>query len=152
MGEALRSILLWVDGDPDFLQRIRHHYGQTFFLAARGRAAALAAVAGRRVDVLVTSERLPDGDGATLIREVRERSPHTACVLLTEPAPGSLRPARSLPEAAATISRLAAADIGWLVDSLALRAALRAPPYQARRASTPPTDSLELARGPRPSR
>lgn len=40
--------------------------------------------AGEPIDCLVTEQRLPDGTGLELVREVRERSPDTACILCTE--------------------------------------------------------------------
>ncbi len=46
-------------------------------------AEALARVPAVRPDVVVIDMRLPDGDGATLCRELRERVPGLRCLVLT---------------------------------------------------------------------
>jgi len=49
----------------------------------RDAAAALARLDGRRVDCVVSEYRLPDDDGLSLLRSVRERSPELPFVLYT---------------------------------------------------------------------
>lgn len=72
--EAVRSVVRsLLDAEPDI----------TVIGEAGTAAVALARIPELRPDVAVLGVRLPDGDGATVCREVRSRMPALACLLLT---------------------------------------------------------------------
>src|SRR3954463_2402324 len=57
--------------------------GMTVAGEAGSCAEALARVPAVRPDVVVVDRRLPDGDGAQLFRDLRERVPGLRCLVLT---------------------------------------------------------------------
>jgi PAS domain S-box-containing protein len=62
-------------------------------LEAPDLATARLSLAQRGIDLVLTDGRLPDGDGLTLVNEIRERHQARRVVLMTGLAPGSPGPA-----------------------------------------------------------
>ncbi|CDM64095.1 response regulator [Pyrinomonas methylaliphatogenes] len=79
--------ILFVDDEPKvldglrrMLRSMRHEWEMEF---AEGGQAALAALAAKPFDVIVTDMRMPGMDGAQLLTEVRERYPHVVRIVLS---------------------------------------------------------------------
>jgi DNA-binding response OmpR family regulator len=65
--------VLVVDDEADFLatyERLLRRQGYEV-ITATSRAAGLAAVAGERLDLVISDLRLPDGDGLDVVRAAR---------------------------------------------------------------------------------
>jgi DNA-binding response OmpR family regulator len=65
--------VLVVDNEADFLatyERLLRRQGYEV-ITATSRAAGLAAVAGERLDLVISDLRLPDGDGLDVVRAAR---------------------------------------------------------------------------------
>jgi two-component system response regulator PrrA len=65
--------VLVVDNEADFLatyERLLRRQGYEV-MTATSRAAGLAAVAGERLDLVISDLRLPDGDGLDVVRAAR---------------------------------------------------------------------------------
>jgi len=80
--------VLLVDDEPaelDVLSRAINwsEFGVGQVLCAQDGEGALALMASERVDLLVTDIRMPQMNGLQLIEQVRQRHPHTHCILLT---------------------------------------------------------------------
>ena len=79
-----RPTLLIVDDERmnrDLIRRVLHR--EFVILEAGDAAAALAHLAGAAVDVIVCDQVMPGRSGTDLLREVRQRYPRTALLLLT---------------------------------------------------------------------
>jgi HD-like signal output (HDOD) protein/ActR/RegA family two-component response regulator len=79
--------ILFVDDDPhvldglrDLLRRERDEWDMVFAL---GGVAALGELEGQPFDVVVSDMRMPEVDGATLLRIVQERHPETVRIVLS---------------------------------------------------------------------
>ena len=85
MEAAIRSHVLVVDDDPivrDVLSRYLRRDGFEVSSAADG-SAALAAFDRRRPDLILLDLMLPRVDGFEVFRQVRERGPETAVIMVT---------------------------------------------------------------------
>lgn len=69
-----------LDGLRDLLRRQRHEWDMVFAL---GGAAALLEIANGPFDVVVSDMRMPDIDGAAVLRVVQERHPETVRIVLS---------------------------------------------------------------------
>jgi HD-like signal output (HDOD) protein/CheY-like chemotaxis protein len=82
--------ILLVDGDADFLQRIRQEFWRSHrsweVLLAQTGSAALQLLGRDPVDILITDLRLPDMEGVQLIHQVRELQPGAVRIALADPA------------------------------------------------------------------
>ncbi|MBP5074362.1 response regulator [Pseudomonas chlororaphis] len=79
------SGVLLVDEQPGVLERLRHllrHEPYALHLATSG-AEALQIMAREPIDLLLSSARLPQMDGVTLLARVHQDYPHTTRILLT---------------------------------------------------------------------
>jgi ADP-ribose pyrophosphatase YjhB (NUDIX family)/CheY-like chemotaxis protein len=77
--------VLVVEDDPataELLSDLLHQRGHTVH-TARDTQSARALAAAQRMDLLITDLDLPDASGADLIRWMGERSPTTACCLMS---------------------------------------------------------------------
>ncbi|MEO0365036.1 MAG: response regulator [Pseudomonadota bacterium] len=79
--------VIFVDDEPNILnglrrmlRPLRHEWDMSF---AEGAQEALAIMADRPVDIVVSDMRMPDYDGAYLLTEVRTRYPETARIILS---------------------------------------------------------------------
>ena len=79
--------ILFVDDEPNvldalrvLLRKYRHDWTMEF---AVGGPRALAMLAGRAFDVVVTDLRMPEVDGLTLLKHLREHHPHTVRIVLS---------------------------------------------------------------------
>lgn len=86
--------ILFVDDEARILEGIRrtmyserHHWDMEF---AVGGAAALQALEKRHFDVVVSDMRMPEMDGITLLRNVRDLFPDTARIILSGYSESSL--------------------------------------------------------------
>lgn len=79
-------MLLFVDPDENFRAEAADALRDVGFevVEVDGSAAAREYFDGEEPECLVTEQTLPDGTGLELVREARERSPDTACVLCTD--------------------------------------------------------------------
>ncbi|MCA9239195.1 MAG: sigma-54-dependent Fis family transcriptional regulator, partial [Planctomycetales bacterium] len=77
--------LLLVDDDYQVLESMADWLREQGFDldTATGYADALAALGGRKYDLLLSDIRLQDGDGYDLLEQSLRRSPHTQVILLT---------------------------------------------------------------------
>jgi CheY-like chemotaxis protein len=66
---------------------VEHH---TTTADARSALGATADAAGATADAVVTEHDLPDGDGLSLLAEIRRRHPDTVCVVFTETPVGRM--------------------------------------------------------------
>ncbi len=80
--------ILLVDGDGDFLQRVRQGFWRSHrtweVLLAKDGAEALQVLERDRVDILITAQELPDLPGIELIHQVRELQPGAVRIALAE--------------------------------------------------------------------
>ena len=77
--------MLVVDDDPGasgLLQEIFRREGYDVAVAARGRD-ALGLASARKFDVVLSDVKLPDIDGLTILRELREAQPDLTVILIT---------------------------------------------------------------------
>lgn len=76
--------ILSVEDDELFQESIKSHLGaQNRLSCAASLAEARKMLARGSFDVVILDKELPDGDGLTLISEVRERQPSAAVIMLT---------------------------------------------------------------------
>lgn len=86
MSETLApATLLFVDDEPGILSSLRrlfrpHGYN---ILIAEGGALGLAELEKTHVDLVISDMRMPEMDGATFLKAVRQRWPETVRILLT---------------------------------------------------------------------
>jgi two-component system, response regulator YesN len=84
---ADRNIMvLFVDDDPLVLKAILRHYNwhpTISALAALNAEAALKLMEATPVDVVVSDLRMPSVNGIEFLRDVRQKYPRTACILLS---------------------------------------------------------------------
>lgn len=79
------ATLLLVDDEPGILSALRRLFrphGYQLLLAESG-AAGLAELEKTPVDLVISDMRMPEMDGAAFLKQVRERWPNTARILLT---------------------------------------------------------------------
>lgn len=79
-------VILFVDDEPEVLSILRRtfHEGDGYEpLTASGGEEALAILARREVDLLVTDQRMPGMTGIELVVRARERQPDLCAILLT---------------------------------------------------------------------
>jgi response regulator RpfG family c-di-GMP phosphodiesterase len=77
--------LLCVDDEPSILSSLRRLFrphGYRIFLAESG-AAGLKILETESVDLVISDMRMPEMDGATFLKAVRERWPRVVRILLT---------------------------------------------------------------------
>lgn len=79
------ATLLFVDDEPSILSALRRLFRPHGYriLVAEGGAAGLALLEQEPIDLIISDMRMPEMDGATFLREVRKRWPHTVRLLLT---------------------------------------------------------------------
>lgn len=86
MNEAVTpATLLFVDDEPSILSALRRLFrphGYRILIAESG-AAGLAILEQEAVDLIISDMRMPEMDGATLLKQVRSRWPRTIRILLT---------------------------------------------------------------------
>ena len=82
---AESNTFLFVDDEPNILNALKRLFRgpQRTILTATSGAAGLDLLAEHQVDVVVSDMRMPEMDGATFLRHVREKSPDTQRILLT---------------------------------------------------------------------
>lgn len=86
MSESLPpATLLFVDDEPGILSSLRRLFRPHGYkiLIAEGGAAGLAELEKTPVDLIISDMRMPEMDGATFLKAVRERWPNTVRILLT---------------------------------------------------------------------
>lgn len=86
MSDALTSsTLLFVDDEPGILSALRRLFRPHGYqiLIAEGGAAGLAILEETHVDLVISDMRMPEMDGATFLKAVRQRWPDTVRILLT---------------------------------------------------------------------
>lgn len=76
-----------MDDDPDVLEATAGYLEATFsgvrVLRAPDGIHALEEIAVQSVDLILTDYRMPNMDGLELLQAVRQRSPHTRCMMMT---------------------------------------------------------------------
>jgi HD-like signal output (HDOD) protein len=84
---SAKKRILFVDDEPNVLAGLRnafrpqrHHWDMVFAL---GPEEALAKIAESSFDVVVSDMRMPHMDGATLLREIKQRQPQAVRMILT---------------------------------------------------------------------
>jgi CheY-like chemotaxis protein len=81
------ATVLLVDDEPDVrsvLREVLELGGHTVLEATSGRTALATLAGGARVDLVLSDIRMPDGDGWSLLAEIRRRDPvRPAVVLIT---------------------------------------------------------------------
>ena len=82
---AESNTFLFVDDEPNILNALKRLFRgpQRTILTATSAAAGHDLLAEHRVDVVVSDMRMPEMDGATFLKHVREKSPDTQRILLT---------------------------------------------------------------------
>ncbi|MDA7823137.1 response regulator [Opitutales bacterium] len=77
--------VLFVDDEESILRGIKLNLGRTFDVnLASGPDAALNIINDQgHFPVVVSDMRMPKMDGATLLRNIKEKNPETMCILLT---------------------------------------------------------------------
>ncbi|WP_027457849.1 HD domain-containing phosphohydrolase [Dechloromonas agitata] len=82
---AAPATLLFVDDEPSILSSLRRLFRPHGYriLIAEGGAAGLALLEQEPVDLVISDMRMPEMDGATFLKEVRQRWPNTLRILLT---------------------------------------------------------------------
>src|SRR5437867_5644105 len=84
-GPDERPCVLLVDDDPGVLASLRRllHDEPYDSLATTDPAEALEWIGRREIALLITDQRMPGMSGTDLVLKTRDRSPRTACVILT---------------------------------------------------------------------
>ncbi len=84
VGEAMASILI-VDDDPYFLRVLgRILSGENFLVkTAEGASQAAQILREGSFDLVISDLRLPDGDGLSILQEIRKVGRETPVVILT---------------------------------------------------------------------
>ncbi|MCG2579180.1 response regulator [Dechloromonas sp. XY25] len=79
------ATLLFVDDEPGILSALRRLFRQFGYriLIAESGAQGLAEMEKTAVDLIISDMRMPEMDGATFLRQVRQRWPETVRILLT---------------------------------------------------------------------
>ncbi len=84
---AAKKRILFVDDEPNVLAGLRNAFRpqrhQWDMVFALGPEEALAKVAESSFDVVVSDMRMPHMDGATLLREIKQRQPQAVRMILT---------------------------------------------------------------------
>ena len=86
MSDALTpATLLFVDDEPSILSALRRLFRPQGYriLVAEGGAAGLAILEQENVDLVISDMRMPEMDGATFLKQVRNRWPQAVRILLT---------------------------------------------------------------------
>ncbi len=85
MSEAHQATLLFVDDEPSILSALRRLFRPHGYriLIAEGGAAGLDILEQENVDLVISDMRMPEMDGATFLKQVRARWPHSMRILLT---------------------------------------------------------------------
>jgi response regulator RpfG family c-di-GMP phosphodiesterase len=86
MSETLApATLLFVDDEPSILSALRRLFRPHGYriLVAESGAAGLAILAQEHVDLIISDMRMPEMDGATFLKQVRQQWPNTVRILLT---------------------------------------------------------------------
>ena len=88
MSEAVPPVVegrvLVVDDEPSLRDVLRMGLGRAgFFVGTAGSLAEAVAALDEPWDLVVTDLQLPDGDGLSVLRQVKEDSPETAVIVLT---------------------------------------------------------------------
>ncbi len=79
-----RVTLLLVDDDPDVLELLEETFTEAYdVVTARSGGDALEILRSRRVDLLITDQRMPGMSGAELIERAKAADPDLLCVILT---------------------------------------------------------------------
>ena len=81
---AAEGRILVVDDEPSLREVLRLGLGRAgFFVGTAGSLAEAIAALDEPWDLVVTDLQLPDGDGLSVLRQVKEVSPETAVIVLT---------------------------------------------------------------------
>lgn len=85
MSENSELTLLFVDDEPGILSALRRLFRPQGYriLIAEGGAAGLDILAKEPVDLVISDMRMPEMDGATFLKQVRQRWPKVTRILLT---------------------------------------------------------------------
>ncbi|MDY7232741.1 sigma-54-dependent transcriptional regulator [Hyalangium rubrum] len=84
MSEASRPSVLVVDDKENMLKLFSRILGEAYAVTTAGDGErALALLASREFDVVVTDIQMPGADGFAVLREVKRRAPSTEVVLVT---------------------------------------------------------------------
>lgn len=86
MSESSEALtVLFVDDESSILSALRRLFRPEGYriLTAEGGAAGLALLEQEKVDLVVSDMRMPEMDGATFLRKVRDRWPDSVRILLT---------------------------------------------------------------------
>ena len=77
--------ILFVDDDTNLLDSFRRHFGRSFEVvtAASAEEALKILDTGRRFSAIISDQRMPGMDGASLLGEISRREPLAARILLT---------------------------------------------------------------------
>lgn len=80
--------LLIVDDEPFAREGLRYHfdwaaYGVEVMGEADGGKAALAAIQAHRPDIVLTDVRMPDMDGLTMAKQIRQADPHIKVIIMS---------------------------------------------------------------------
>lgn len=79
-----RASILFVDDEPDVVDLLAHTFERTYeVLCAHSGEEALALLAARPVDLIVTDQKMPNMTGIQLISKARERGCDFTAILLT---------------------------------------------------------------------
>ena len=82
--DSWRPVVLVLDDEWSILERIQGSLGQEYEVVTASRAQeAQELVASRAFDVVLTDLRMPDMDGLSLVRQLKERSPETQYIIMT---------------------------------------------------------------------
>ncbi|MCC6240299.1 MAG: response regulator [Phycisphaerales bacterium] len=83
---GVRPQVLVVDDEPDLIEMIRDLVGPQLpcrFVAARNLDEARQVMTQQAVELLVADVHLPDGDGTSLVNELRQRHPGASAIVIT---------------------------------------------------------------------
>ncbi len=81
----MRSHLLVVDDEPSVLEFLRMLFEEERYAVdcARSVEEARSRIAAGNFDLVLCDILMPDGNGLELLREIKERQPHTAVIMMT---------------------------------------------------------------------